>query len=334
MPLYSRRTTLADVARTAGVSEMTVSRVLRNSGIVSTRTRDKVNATVEKLGYVQNKLAGSLATARSNQVAVVIPSLMNNVFTEVVAGIADELDKAGYAAIIGVSDYNLEKEETLITSMMSWRPAGVIVPNVVHTERTRNILLNGGVPVVEMMSLTRTPIDMSVGIDQADAGRMLARHLLSRGYRRFGYVGWHAQDHSAAERLAGIEAMIEAAGAILVKPDMFNLPPDISAGKRGLQQLLATAPDVEVAMFSNDTAATGGYLYCIEAGIDVPDQLALAGFSGLQTGQNMPRKLTTILTHRYEIGRISARSILNRLEGREVPTSNEMRFSLIEGETA
>ena len=158
------------------------------------------------MGYVQNQLAGSLAKSRSNQVAVIIPSMVNNVFNEVMSGISEELDRAGYTAVVGISEYNLDKEEALVYSMMSWRPAGLIVPNVFHTERTENILRASDVPVVEIMNLTRNPIDMSVGLDQRKAGRALARHVVSRGYRRFGVVGWHDDDFSAAARFSEIRS--------------------------------------------------------------------------------------------------------------------------------
>lgn len=329
-----KRPTLRDVARVAGVSEMTVSRVLRETGVVSRRTRSHVMTVVEKMGYVQNQLAGSLATARSNQVAVIIPSLVNNVFTEVMSGITGELEKAGYNAVVGISDYDLQKEETLIHSMMSWRPAGIIVPNIYHSERTFNILRNADIPVVEIMNLSRTPIDMSVGLDQKAAGRHLAKHMFSRGYRRFGCVGWNADDFSAADRFSAIQEYLNAQGLEIFSPHLFEEPPNFSGGKAGLKQLLRLRPDLDAVFFSNDTAAMGGMIYCMEQGISLPGQLALAGFSGLETAQNFPMKLTTIATKRFDTGRIAARCILNRLAKVPAKAITDLGFELITGETA
>lgn len=334
MPQNNRRLSLRHVAENAGVSEMTVSRVLRQNGVVSSRTREHVMTVIEEMGYVQNQLAGSLATARSNQVAVIIPSLVNNVFTEVMEGITFELDKAGYHAVIGISNYSLEKEEALLYSMMSWRPTGIIVTNIRHTQKTRNVLANCSVPVVEMMSLTDTPIDMCVGFNQRAAGETIAKHLLSRGYKRFGYVGWNEEDYSAADRFDEIKHVIEGAGFGIQAPDLFSGPPNFVDGKRGLHKLLEIAPDLDAVVFSNDTAASGGMVYCIEAGIQVPSDLAIAGFSGLTTGQNMPQVLTTISTKRREIGRVSARSILRGLEGVSMSTIIDLKFELTKGQTA
>lgn len=333
MSKMPKRRTLKEVAEAAGVSEMSVSRVLRGANGVSARTREHILSVVHQLGYVQNRLAGSLAAARSNQVAVVIPSLVNNVFTEVTSGITTELEKAGYNAVIGVSDYDLDKEEALIYSMMSWRPSGIIVPNTVHTDRTTNILKNADIPVIETMNLTDTPVDIVVGLDQRMAARQLAQYVLSKGYSRFGAVGWTDQDLSAAIRFSEIEAQANAAGFEIFSPKLFNRPPNFVLGKEGLSRILAMRPDLDAVFFSNDTAATGGMIHCIEAGIAIPDQLAIVGFSGLETGQHMPKKLCTIRTRRFEIGRLAARSVLNRLSGISVNPIRDTGFELVKGGT-
>ncbi|MEO1248503.1 MAG: LacI family DNA-binding transcriptional regulator [Pseudomonadota bacterium] len=334
MTKQTKRRTMKDVALAANVSEMTVSRALRGKGIVSEETRDHVLRVVDQLGYVQNHLAGSLATSRSNQVAVIIPSLINNVFPEVLAGITEELEKAGYNAVIGISEYSLEKEESLILSMISWRPAGLIVTNLVHSERSRNILANASVPVVEMMDISDEPIDICVGLDHREVGICLIDHLLAKGYRRFGYLGWSSNDFAASKRFVAIRNRLAELGHGIVAPDVFDRPPDMLMGKEALRGLLNQAPDVEAVIFSNDTAACGGIIHCLENGIDMPDQLALAGFSGLQSGQIMPRQLTTVLTKRYEIGRLSARSVINSLVGQTVRQVVDLGFELVEGETA
>lgn len=329
-----KRRTLGDVAKVANVSEMTVSRVLSGKGQVSDATKGRVKKVIEQLGYVPNRLAGSLATSRSNQVAVIIPSLMNNVFPEVTAGITDHLERAGYNAVIGISDYNVEKEENLIRSMMSWRPAGIILVGSQRSSSARNILCNASVPVVEIMELYDNPIDICVGLDHRKAGTAIAAHLLAQGYRRFGYVGFHEIDSSAARRFEGIREVLGQSGYSIEAEKLFERPPDIEMGKDGLASLLDMSSNLEAVFFSNDTAAIGGLLLCWERGIEVPDQLAIAGFSGLKSGQVMPRKLTTIATERYKIGTFGARAVLNRLDGQPVSTRVDLGFYLIEGETA
>ncbi|MCG8554628.1 MAG: LacI family DNA-binding transcriptional regulator, partial [Proteobacteria bacterium] len=332
--LTYNRFTQRDVARAAGVSDMTVSRVMRGRGTVSERTKANVLSVVEDMGYVQNRLAGSLATSRSNQVAVVIPSLVNQVFSQVMSGISSELDKAGYNAVVGISDYGLEKEESLVVSMMSWRPAGMIVTDMTHTQKTRNILKSANIPVIEIMDTAGEPIDICVGMDHAKAGRMLADHLIAKGYRRFGYLGWSDNDFPASRRFDAIRERLAEQGLPLVAPKVYDSPPDTPVGKSGLRDLLASHRELDVVIFSNDPAAVGGLVYCIEHGIDVPRELAIAGFSGLMAGQIMPKRLTTIRTRRYDVGRIAARCVLNRLVGQAVDPVIDLGFELIAGETA
>lgn len=328
---YTKNLTQRDVAKVAGVSDMTVSRVLRGRGVVSRRTREHILKVVEELGYVQNRLAGSLTESRANQVAVIIPSLVNNIFSQVTAGIAEELEKAGYNPVIGISDYDVNREENLVISMMSWRPAGFIVTDFVHSERTRNILRNTTIPVVELMEIEGDPIDMCIGINHAECAVILVDHLLAKGYRRFGYLGWNNTDYAAATRYEVIKHRLEEKGISIVAPEAFNRSPDFAAGKSAMKNLLQTNPEIEATIFSNDTAACGGMIHCLEQGLKVPDQMAIAGFSGLALGQEMPKKLTTIYMDRHEIGRRAARAILNRLAGQTLPEKVDMGFELIEG---
>ena len=119
--------TLRDVSQASGVSEMTVSRVLRNRGDVSKNTRDKVLLAAKQLGYVPNKIAGALASQRVNLVAVIIPSLSNMVFPEVMTGISEVLETTDLQPVVGVTDYLPEKEERVLYEMLSWRPSGIII---------------------------------------------------------------------------------------------------------------------------------------------------------------------------------------------------------------
>ena len=153
-PTDPKRTlTLRDVSEASGVSEMTVSRVLRNRGDVSDGTRDKVLEVAKRLGYVPNKIAGALASQRVNLVAVIVPSLSNLVFPEVLSGISQELDETGLQPVFGVTNYSLEREESVLYEMLSWRPSGVIVAGLEHTANARAMLTNSGIPIVEIMDV-------------------------------------------------------------------------------------------------------------------------------------------------------------------------------------
>ena len=133
----SKTPKLRDVAKLANVSEMTASRALRRVGDVSAATRKKVEAAALAIGYVPNKLAGNLASRTSNLIGVIVPSLSSFVFPEVLNGISVKLEGSGLQPVTGVTDYDLEKEEAVIRQMLSWRPRGLIIAGLEHTEGAR-----------------------------------------------------------------------------------------------------------------------------------------------------------------------------------------------------
>lgn len=327
--------TLSEVAQLAGVSGMTVSRVLHGHANVSEQTRAKVMAAVTQLGYVPNRLAGALATAKTRLMVVIIPSLSNIVFPEVLRGANERFEAAGYQAVIGVSDYDLAKEEQIVAAMQSWRPSGWILAGLEHTSRARQMLREARSPVVEVMDIDGDPIDMAVGFSNLGAGRAMGEFLLERGRRRIGYVGGDlARDLRAAKRREGFVQALSARGIQLQGQFTADQPSSLLLGRSGLAQLLAAHPDLDAVYFSNDDMAVGGLMHCLFAGIPVPGQLALAGFNGLEIGEAVPLRLTTIKSPRYRIGQLAADHVLARLAGQEPPRREDIGFEFIAGQTA
>ena len=331
---FAARPTQKDVARAIGVSDMTVSRVLTGRGTVSAGTRERVLSAVREMGYLRNRMAGSLASARSNQVGVILPSMHVGIFPEVLAGITSELEKAGYNPVVGVTDYDVDREESLVESLLSWNAAAIILNDFVHTGRTSQLLRQSGIPIVEIMEVSGDPIDYCVGFNHAAAARALVDHLLSRGYRRFGFLGWHGTRFAASARFAAMRDHLAAQGMALLAPDWYGAPPGIDDGKAGLAQIVEEVPDLDAVIFGNDLMAVGGLFCCERQGWPVPERLALAGFGGLALGQAVNRPLTTIRFPRLEVGRRAARTVLNAMVGQEGQRVSDLGFALVEGATS
>ena len=311
-----RGLTLRDVSEASGVSEMTVSRVLRNRGDVSAGTRERVLAAAKSLGYVPNRIAGALASQRVNLVAVVIPSLSNMVFPDVLTGISRGLEETGLQPVFGVTDYGAEREETVLYEMLSWRPAGVIVTGLEHTDAARAMLAAASVPIVEIMDVDGTAVDSVVGISHRRAGREMAQAILRAGYRRIGFIGTRMpRDHRARKRLEGFEAGLAEAGVSLADREYYSGNSALSKGRDLTRVLLARRPDLDFIYYSNDLIGAGGLLSCLEAGIDVPGAIGLAGFNGLDLLSGLPRRLATMDACRAEIGERAARIIAASLSG-------------------
>ncbi|MBX3569776.1 MAG: LacI family DNA-binding transcriptional regulator, partial [Rhizobiaceae bacterium] len=329
------KVTLADVARAAEVSEITVSRVLRAKGPISETTRLKVEQAVHAVGYVPNRIAGALASAATDLIGVVVPSLDNIVFPDVLRGIDTAVSSSGLRVVMGVSGYDPEAEQALIRSLLSWRPAALIVTGLEHTAESRAMLAGSGTIVVEIMDIDGPALDIAIGISHRRAGEAMARHLTGRGYRRIGYVGHDLRrDRRAAHRREGFSAGLRDTGLTLTGEIVVEAPSSTMRGRQALARLIGQWPAVEAVYFSNDDMAVGGYFHCLDAGLSVPDQMALAGFNGLELGQTLPKPLTTTLTRRFDIGRLAGEAVLSRMRGRPVDTLVDVGFDLIPGATA
>ncbi|WP_425073032.1 LacI family DNA-binding transcriptional regulator [Sagittula sp. S175] len=313
-----RPLTLRDVSEASGVSEMTVSRVLRNRGDVSQATREKVLEAAKALGYVPNKIAGALASQRVNLVAVIIPSLRNMVFPEVMSGISKVLENTELQPVVGVTDYLPEKEERVLYEMLSWRPSGVIVAGLEHTDAARAMLKASGIPVVEIMDTDGTPIDCAVGISHRRAGREMAKAILKQGYQKIGFMGTKMPlDHRARKRFEGFTEALAKEGVEIAEHEFYSGGSALAKGREMTKAMLEREPELDFLYYSNDMIAAGGLMHCLDAGVDVPGQVGLAGFNGVELLDGLPRKLATMDACRTEIGTKAAEIIAARVENPE-----------------
>ncbi|MCT4556001.1 MAG: LacI family DNA-binding transcriptional regulator [Pelagimonas sp.] len=311
-----RPLTLRDVSEASGVSEMTVSRVLRNRGDVSQATREKVLEAAKTLGYVPNKIAGALASQRVNLVAVIIPSLRNMVFPEVMSGISKVLEQTELQPVVGVTDYIPEKEEKVLYEMLSWRPSGVIIAGLEHTEAARAMMQASGIPVVEIMDTDGKPIDSAVGISHRRAGREMARAILKQGYQRIGFMGTKMPlDHRARKRFEGFTEALAKEGVEIADQEFYSGGSALAKGREMTRTMLERDPDLDFLYYSNDMIAAGGLMELMDQGIDIPGQIGIAGFNGVELLQGLPRQLATMDACRTEIGMKAAQIIANRVEG-------------------
>jgi len=323
-----RPLTLRDVSEASGVSEMTVSRVLRNKGDVSEATRIKVQDAAKRLGYVPNKIAGALASQRVNLVAVIIPSLGNMVFPEVLSGISETLDGTDLQPVVGVTNYMPEKEEKVLFEMLSWRPSGVIIAGLEHTEASRAMLSQADIPVVEIMDVDGEAIDASVGISHRRAGRIMAEEILKAGYKRIGFLGTKMPlDHRARKRFEGFTQTLAKSGIEIADQEFYSGGSALAKGREMTHAMLNRTPDIDFLYYSNDMIGAGGLLYLLEKGVDIPTQIGLAGFNGVELLDGLPRQLATMDACRRDIGQKAAEIIARRNTDPTEPEGERIELS-------
>jgi LacI family gluconate utilization system Gnt-I transcriptional repressor len=309
-----RPLTLRDVSEASGVSEMTVSRVLRGRGDVSAATRDKVLLAAKELGYVPNKIAGALASQRVNLVAVIIPSMSNMVFPEVMMGINSVLEGTELQPVVGITDYMPEKEEKVLYQMLSWRPSGVIIAGLEHSDASAAMLRSAGIPVVEIMDVDGTPIDTAVGISHRRAGRQMAQAILAAGYKKIGFMGTKMPlDHRARKRFEGFTQALAKAGIEVSDQEFYSGGSALVKGRDMTEDMLARSPDLDFLYYSNDMIGAGGLLHLLEKGVNIPQDIGMAGFNGVELLDGLPLQLATMDACRKEVGRIAAKIIADRV---------------------
>jgi LacI family gluconate utilization system Gnt-I transcriptional repressor len=309
-----RPLTLRDVSEASGVSEMTVSRVLRGRDDVSQTTRQRVLEAARLLGYVPNKIAGALASQRVNLVAVIIPSMSNMVFPEVMTGISETLEETGLQPVVGVTGYSPDKEEKVLYEMLSWRPSGVIIAGLEHSEASRAMLRASGIPVVEIMDVDGTAVDSVVGISHRRAGQQMARAILKDGYAHIAFLGTKmAQDHRARKRFEGFTEALAKAGVEIEDHQFYSGGSALVKGREMTRDVLDRSPDLDFIYYSNDLIGAGGLLYLHEQGVDIPGEMGLAGFNGLNLVKGLPRELATMDACRHEVGCRAAGIIARRV---------------------
>lgn len=330
-----RTLTLRDVSEASGVSEMTVSRVLRNRGDVSDATRSRVLEAAKTLGYVPNKIAGALASQRVNLVAVIIPSLSNMVFPEVMTGISDVLDETQLQPVVGVTNYRPEREEKVLYEMLSWRPSGVIIAGLEHSDAAKAMLRSAGIPVVEIMDSDGDPIDSMVGISHRRAGREMAEEIVASGYKRIAFLGTKMPlDHRARKRFEGFTQALAKAGLEIADQEFYSGGSALAKGREMTGAILKRTPDIDFIYYSNDMIGAGGLLYCLDEGLEVPGRIGLAGFNGVELLDGLPRRLATMDACRHEIGSAAARIIAARVNGTaSIPEKMVLTPKLAPGDT-
>lgn len=329
------RPTLKDIASRCGVSLISASRALRDAPNVSPALRARVEAAARELGYTPNRIAGSLRRRTTDLIAVILPSMSNSVFAAVVDGLDEGFAPTRYRSVLGLTHYDLAREEAVLRDMLAWNPAAVVIGGLEHTDAARALLSAAACPVAEIMDVDGAPMDICVGASQAEAGGMMARHLVSTGRRRIGYVGaWAERPARSRKRRLAFEAALRDLGAPLVARHIDDRPSSLAVGKDCCAAMLTAHPDLDALFFANDDLAIGALFHCQQNGVATPGRLALAGFNGLELGQALTPRLTTIANPRRAMGREAARLLLERFAGGGGEGCVlRMPFMLIRGET-
>lgn len=310
----SGRVTIVDVARLAHVSPMTVSRALKTPTLVQLEARERIAAAVKQLGYVPNQAASTLASAKSQVIGVIVPSLSNSVFVDALTGIRDGLSQHGYTFLIGESGYSPEKESQLIGTYLTHAPDGFLLSGIEQQESLREQLAANQLPAVRMFDLSQDDNAVTVGFSHEQAGHSIGRHLIERGYHQPGFLGAQL-DPRMMKRRQGFRKALSEAGIDPGVEVLTPAPSTVGLGTQMLDQLLQKTPNCDAVFCCNDDLALGVLFECQRRGLSVPGRMAIAGFNDLPWSAHANPGITTIDTPRYDIGFTAAQLLIKILRG-------------------
>lgn len=300
---YHKRLTLKDVAKKAEVSPMTVSRVVNNYPGVNNNIRNKVKAAITELGYIPNRSASVLASSKSKLIGVLIPSLSNVVFNDVLRGIYDIANPADYQVLLFNTHYSPIEEERAIRTILGQSPEGLIITGGEQTAIARTMIKASGVPVVQIMDKIENPIDSNIGFSHFDAGAAVAQLLLDKSYGKIGFIGAR-MDARTCRRLAGFKSVLSAANRLDVKRVVTTpQPSSVTMGASLFRDLMAiTEGDCDAVFCCNDDLALGVLHECKKMHLNVPQQFGICGFNDIEMAAYTEPALSTVSVNRYHMG--------------------------------
>lgn len=307
------RVTIADVARQAGVSKTTVSRVINTKGEVDRTTAARVRAVIDRLGYVPSSGAVGLARGSSRTVGMLVPSLTWPWMGEVLQGVVDTIEAAGYGLLLFTCNRGAESVEHFTTQVSARAFDGLLVVEPENTLDTIIGLHRKGLPVVLIDDRGRHPEDFpSVVTTNREGGASAARHLVADGRRRPLVITGPAHFGCVRDRLAGFRAVLPT--DLVVVGDFTEL-----SGRLAVEKLLAGQVEFDAVFAHNDISAAGALRALRAAGRGVPDDIAVVGFDNIPMARHTEPPLTTVRQPAREMGETAASMLLGHLGGESAP---------------
>jgi len=308
-------TTISDVARRAGVSAMTVSRVINGSRHTSPATRARVEQAIADLGYVPNAVARHLRSKRSKTMALILTDISNPFFTRVARGVEDVAGERGFGVLFCNTDESEKEELTYVAMLLERQIDGVMLVPATSTPRSLRLLRDRHVPVVVLDRRVDAPNVDVVRSDSESGAHLLVRHLIELGHRRIAALVGPREVSTSIDRVAGYRRALAEAG-LRTEPELIRYGGyQEAAGAAMARQVLELRRAPSAVFAGNNFIAAGILMTLRTAGVRVPDDMSVVAFDDLPSAWLSDPFLTTAVQPAYELGRRAAELLLDRLEG-------------------
>jgi LacI family transcriptional regulator len=326
--------TVRDVARMAGVSVATVSRVLNGNEKVAEQLRDQVRRVADRMGYTPHAAARALASQRASAIGAIVPTLEDATFAVGIATLQRRLTEAGYTLLLASSNYDQQEELRQVRALAAHGIAGLMLVGAQHAAETYEILDSKRIPYVNTWVLDEH--HPSVGFDNREIGRTIANYLLDLGHTAFGVIAQRSPESDrAAGRLAGIRDALAARGLGPPREQLIQRSHKIIDGQIALRMLMTDGQRPTAVLCGTDMLAFGALVEARSLGIEVPSQLSITGINDVDFAPHLHPPLTTVKLSVEEIGERAADFLLARAQNNPAARLAPVPFSLIvRGSTA
>lgn len=307
--------TIADVAKRAGVSKMTVSRVINNSGYIGQETRERVEQAIQELGYIPNALARSLRFKQTRIIGLIVTDITNPFFTTLARGVEDTASEQDFSVIFCNTDESPDEEARYVNVLMQKQVDGLLLVPAGGSRESLEALHQHKLPFVLLdRHIPQANVD-AVYCDNAEGAYRLIKHLLDLGHERITVLSGPAEVSSAADRVAGCRRALNEAGLGQNVTPVYYGPFTVEGGYEAAKQALAAIPRPTAMFAANNFIAVGALRAIHEAGLKLVEDVSLVAFDDLALSYIVEPFMTIIEQPAYEMGQRATALLLDRLAG-------------------
>jgi len=313
--MQTKKPTLQDVADVAGVSTATVSRSLNQPDKVKPEVRDTINTAIQSLGYVPHGAARALASQRSHTIGAVVPTIDNAIFSEAIQYLQRGLSQHNYTLLLAQSAYSQEEELREVQTLLGRGIDGLMLVGEDHDPAIAELVEQYRIPYVNLWSYNANSVYSCIGLDNAQAGQRLAKHLYELGHRHIGSItGILKNNDRARQRLRGVRSYLESQG---LQPDDKQAAECRYSGEQArlaMHELMKRCPDLTAVVCSNDILALGALCAARELGLAVPEDISVTGFDNLEIISVLSPALTTMHSPSRRMGALAAEYLIQQIQ--------------------
>lgn len=309
----AKRITMHDVARAAGVSMMTVSRVVNDKDDVSPTTRERVLDIVEQLNYRPSSLARGLASHRTGTLGFVVPDISNPFFASIVRSAEEAAYAQNYSVFLGNTNEDPQREQAVLHSMEDNQVDGLILCSSRLGDDELFAILERFPASVLVFRQRKQAYIGAITLNDVSGATRAIEHLLSSGHRHIGLISGPPISMSSLNRQEGYQIALTDAGIPVNEEWICHCHPNVEAGQETAVDLLKNNPELSALFCHNDLIALGALQACNELGLRVPDEVAVIGYDDIRLASLVSPALTTLHIPRIEIGTQAMQMLLNQV---------------------